>query len=226
MPLREDPDRLFLDVGHGGTDRWLLLESPETIDFVEEVTLALQRRSVRPALDGREVDRLGPLIEAALRKPVTRPVFDRRPVGLRFEFPRRPVIGGRETAEMSATVRGAYFIVTELATKTVRRVMATMLSPADRALLRGTVVYLDRFGHIVDWLIPDVVEWLGVALDLVQNGNGSKALLLPAAGAALSDGRYRLDLRIARPWFETLAPRGPDNTYLDQAGFEFDIVPA
>ena len=67
MPLREDPDRLFLDVGQSGTDRWLLLESPEPIDFVAEVRLALQRRSTHPALDGHDIARLGPLIEAALR---------------------------------------------------------------------------------------------------------------------------------------------------------------
>lgn len=227
MPLREDPDRLFLDVGHAGADRWLLLESPETIDFVEEVTLALQRRRVRPALDRRAVDRLGPLIAAALRKPVWRPVFGRQPAGLRVDLLRRPpAIGGRKTAAVSATVRGAYFIVTDLRTQAVRRVMATMLSADDRALLSGTVVFLNALGDIVDWEIPEIVEWLGVPVEVIQNGHGTKALLLPAASTVLSDGRYRFDLRIARPWFETLAPRGPDNTYLDQARLEFDIVAA
>jgi hypothetical protein len=223
MPLREDPDRLFLDIGQSGTDRWLLLESPEPIDLVAEVRLALQRRSTHPALDGHDIARLGPLIEAALRKPVKRPVFERLPKGLRFQWPQRHGPGTRETAAFKVTVKGAYFMVTDLATDAVRRVLATSLSAADRAALHGTLIDLDTFGHIVAWDIPDEVEWVDVAVDAIQNGKGNKALLLPGAGIALLDGPHRLDLRIARAWFETLAPQAADNSYLDQAAFEFNI---
>jgi len=223
MPLREDPDRLFLDIGQSGTDRWLLLESPEPIDFVAEVRLALRRRSTHPALDVHDIARLGPLIEAALHKPVKRPVFERLPKGLRFQWPQRHGPGTRETAAFKVSVKGAYFMVTDLATDAVRRVPATSLSAADRAALHGTLIYLDTFGHIVAWDIPDEVEWVDVGVDAIQNGKGNKAILLPGAGMALLDGPHRLDLRIARSWFETLAPQAADNSYLDQAEFEFNI---
>ena len=44
------------------------------------------------------------------------------------------------------------------------------------------LIYLDAFGHIVAWDIPDEVEWVGVPVDVIQNGNGTKAMLLPRAG--------------------------------------------
>ena len=223
IPLREDPDRLFLDIGQSGTDRWLLIESPEPIDFVAEVRLALQRRSTHPTLDGHETVRLGPLIEAALHKPVWRPVFVRLPKGLGFEWPQRRGLGGREMAAFKVGIQGAFFVVTDLATRVVRRVLATSLSQADRASLHGTLVYLDKFGHIVAWDIPDEVEWVDVVVDVIQNGNGTKALLLPGAGVDLLDGPHRLDLRITRSWFETLAPQGTDNSYIDQAEIVFNI---
>lgn len=217
MPLREDPDRLFLDVGESGTDRWMLLESPEPIDFVAEVTLALQRRTVHPALDAHDQARLGPLVEAALHKPVKRPVFGRAPAGLRFSLPTRRGFGTRETAAFKVTVKGAFFVVVTLATNATRRVVATSLSADDRALLHGVVIYLDALGHIVAWDIPDAVAWPDVGVDLIQNGSATKALLLPRAGAPLQDGAHRLQLRIVRPWFETLDAQSADNTYLDQA---------
>lgn len=223
MPLREDPERLHLDIGESDSDRWLLLESPEPIDFVAEVTLTLQRRSVHPRLDARDLARLGPLVEAALSRPVKRPLFPRTPAGLRFEFPGRVGLDTREKVAFKVTVRGAYFLVTMLSTNATRRVLATSLSAADRAALTGVTIGLDAQGHIVAWDVPDVVEWLDVAFDLIQNGDATKALMLPRAAVKLPDGRHRLDLRIARPWFETLAPQGAGNTYLDQAGFEFSV---
>jgi hypothetical protein len=114
-------------------------------------------------------------------------------------------------------------MVTDLATDAVRRVLATSLSATDRVALHGTLIYLDTVGHIVAWEIPDEVEWVGVGVDTIQNGNGTKALLLPGAGVALLDGSYRLDLRIARSWFETLAPQGTDNSYIDQAELVFNF---
>ncbi len=223
MPLREDPDRVFLDVGQSDGDRWLLLESPEPIDFVEEVTFTLKRRVVHPTLEPRDIARLIPLIEAALHKPSKHPLFAPLPKGLGFRWRRRPGFGPKRAAAFMATVSGNSFVIIELATRTRRQLLATSLSASDRAALNGTRLYLDVFGHIIDWHIPDVIDWVNVSVDAIQNSSGTKALLLP--DAPLVEGRYRFELNLKRPWFETLSAPDSSNTYLDQASFEFTIGP-
>lgn len=232
MPLREDPDRLFLDVGESGTERWLLFESPEPIDFVEEVSISMQLRSSTPQLGRAETRRLGPLIEEALRAARSRRLFDLRPQGLLPALPPRPAaFPGRpfpiedvpRTAAFMVGFEGANMLVTDLSTNATRKIRASSLVAADRALLQGISLYLDRFGHIVAWHIPDVTAWNDVAFALIQNGTATKALLLPGATGALADGHYRFEFAIRRPWFETLDPEGPDNTYLDHATLEFNV---
>ncbi|MDP5218554.1 hypothetical protein Q5Y75_15100 [Ruegeria sp. 2205SS24-7] len=87
QPLRETTDRLHLDVATNGSDRWLLLESPEPMDFVEEISLSLQRRVViRTPIDfdlgGRLRDSIATIFD---RLPFARPPVIRPP--RRFDLP-------------------------------------------------------------------------------------------------------------------------------------------
>ena len=90
QPLREAPDRLHLDVTANGSDRWLVLESSEPMDFTEETRVVLKRRIVtRPPFDldlGRRIrDALGPVFGL--------PGFPRPPSP---GFPRPPLPDFRE----------------------------------------------------------------------------------------------------------------------------------
>lgn len=227
LPLREDPARLHATVASSASDRWFLLESPEPIDFVEEVDLAVERRVVRPGLSPADRARLGDLIESAIRDagtgttpfpPLPKPLGVRARIlsgGVRWPGDR---IVERKTA-FTAALEGRYLVVTEIATRTQRRVRATGFTAADRDLLRDVTVDLNRGLRIVRWHVPDAVEWVVQPVSIIQNADATKALVLPQ-GAPLPDGTYRLSFAIARHWFATTEPAGPENTYLDEGAID------
>ena len=226
LPLLEDPERLHVTVASGTSDRWFLLESPEPIDFVEEVELELERRVTRPVLSNADRGRLGELIEAAIRGSGTGPrsfpgLPDPMVVRARLRpgaFPlgtRRP--GNRlvdRKVAFTARLVGRHLEVTEVDTGTARRIRPTAFTAADRELLRNVVVDLNRALDIVRWHVPDIVDWIAEPVSIIQNAESTKALVLPH-GAPLSDGTYRLSFAITRRWFETTEPASPDNTYLE-----------
>ncbi len=235
MPLLEDPDRLHVTAANAASDRWLLLESPEPIDFVEEVQLTLERRTIRPGLSPEDRARLGAMIEATIRGGGTGPspfpwiperigAQARVPVNVRALDRRWP--GWPPPVEkfaFSATLVGRDLEVTERATGEVRRVRATAFNAADRELLRDVFVDLNRLLEIVRWREPNPVEWVAQPAAIIQNAEATKALVLPD-GAPLSDGTYRMSFSITRRWFETTDPLGPDNAYLERAELGLDIA--
>jgi hypothetical protein len=227
LPLREDATRLHVTLASSAGDRWFLLESPEPIDFTEEVELRVERRVVRPGLSPADRERLGALIEAAIRDaagPGT-PFFPHlpKPAGVRA----RLLAGGVRWSEgpildrsvaFTATLEGRYLAVTEVATGTQRKVRATGFTAADRDLLRDVTVDLNRALRIVRWHVPETVDWVVQPVSILQNAEAKAALVLPHA--PLPDGTYRLSFAISRPWFATTELPGPTNTYLDEGAID------
>ncbi|MEU1520113.1 hypothetical protein ABZ490_49770 [Streptomyces sp. NPDC005811] len=224
VPLREDSDRLHITLMSGGTDRWLLLESPEPMDFTEEITLRLLRREVHEALTAADKARLGPLIEAALQIPPTGP---QRPAGWatgarRLVIPTRSFgildgPGARKSV-YRASLDGKFLTVVELATGATARFKAPALTPADRALLQDVFVVLNGALRIIAWQVPTSTEWIPETATVLQDAPALHTLVLPAT--SLASGVYRLDLSLTRRWFDTTDPLGPDNAYLDEASVE------
>ena len=219
VPLREDADRVHLTCVSGGTDRWLLLETPEPMDFTEEIELTLSRQVVHGTIGPADQARLGALIEAALQSPPTRfPLPDRFGVR-RFIVPERFVgildAPGARKAAFRARLDGKFLVVENLASHAETRVRAPALSPADRELLAGVTVDLNALLHIIAWHTPTWIEWVPQPVTVIQNAPATHALILPAS--PLPDGSYRLGMSITRRWFDTIDPVGPDNAYLDDA---------
>ena len=229
LPLLEDPVRLHLTLASSASDRWFLLESPEPLDFVEEVELRLERRVTHPGLSLLDRERLGELIERAIRDAANGPgpfPLPDAPIGVRARV-RGAGLGilyrfGDRRVAFTARLGTRHLIVTEVATGIERNVRVQGLTAADRELLRGVSVDLNRALDIVRWHVPTIVEWVAQPMSLIQNADATKALVLPQS--TLSDGAYRLSFAITRPWFETTEPTGPDNTYLDDAEVLLDIV--
>ena len=231
VPLLEDPDGLHVTVASSGTERWLLLESPEPIDFVEEVELRMERRVTRPGLSLFDRERLGALIERAIRDAATGPgpfPLPITPTGVRPHIlpgdgPQIRPRAGEARVAFTARLEKRFLVVTEVATGVQHSVRVRGLTAADRELLRGVTVDLNRALEIVRWHVPDTVAWVAQPLSIIQNADATKALVLPQ-GAPVSDGTYRLSFAITRHWFETIAPPGPDNTYIDDGEILFDLV--
>ncbi len=224
VPLREDADRVHITCVAGASDRWLLLETPEPLDFTEEIELTLERMVTHPGIDLADRTRLGALVEAALQAP-------RRPEGsLPFPLPgatgvRRLIVsdrfggildapGARKVA-FTARLDGKFLAVTNLTTNVVARIKAPALSLADRQLLAGATVDLNTSLRIIRWHVPTWTTWEPHPCAIVQNAPATHALVLP--DSPLSDGEYRIGMRITRRWFDTVDPVGPDNAYLDEA---------
>jgi hypothetical protein len=226
VPLREDPDRVHLTGVSGGTDRWLLLETPEPMDFSKEITLALSRRVVHAGIDPADRARLGTLIEAALHAPRTRfPLPGRRgirrlivPTGFRGILD-QPL--ARKVA-FRVWLDGKFLVVENLAIRAQTRVKAPLLSATDRALLVDVKVDLNSALHIIAWHAPSRVEWVPLPLAIIQNAPATHALILPST--PLPDGSYRLQMNIVRRWFDTIDPVGPENAYIDDATIDLAIT--
>ncbi|MBB1512782.1 hypothetical protein H5399_09225 [Tessaracoccus sp. MC1627] len=63
------------------------------------------------------------------------------------------------------------------------------------------------------------VSWVDQECAVIQKAPATQALILPLG--ALPDGDHRLEMSIARPWFDTLDAIGPGNAYLDDSTIEF-----
>lgn len=231
LPLLEDPTGLHVTAASSASDRWFLLESPEPIDFVEEVELRMERRVTRPGLSLFDQARLGALLERAIRDAATGPgpfPLPITPIGvLAHALPGdrpwiRDPIGVAKIA-FTARLEKRYLVVTEVATGVQYPVRVQGLTVADRELLRDVTVDISRALKIVRWHVGEIVEWVAQPVSIIQNADATKALVLPQ-GAPLSDGTYRLSFAMTRPWFETIEPTGPENTYLDEGEILFELV--
>jgi hypothetical protein len=231
VPLLEDPTGLHVTAASSASDRWFLIESPEPIDFVEEVELRMERRVTRPGLSLFDRERLGALLERALRDAATGPgpfPLPITPTGVRPHIlpgdrpPIRPRAGEARIA-FTARLEKRFLMVTEVATGVQHPVRVQGLTAADRELLRGVTVDISRTLEIVRWHVPDTVAWVAQPVSIIQNADATKALMLPQ-GAPLSDGTYRLSFAMTRHWFETIEPTGPENTYIDDGEILFELV--
>lgn len=251
LPLREDPSRLHLELAESGTDRWLLLESPEPIDLVVETRVRLRRRvATRPidrGLEKRLRDALSEFFTPRIVIPPRpiRPVLD-RPFTIRRDIARpiprdTAVLGdlGRDlvatTTQISPSlpIRDAdaflsveffrnRFLITLLKTEQMVTRPAAGLSRAEARALTGVVLFFDRAGLLVDWRFnDDAREWQAIGTVTIQSGDATKALLMPHSTGALPAGDYRIDFDITRKWFDTLAPLGHDNAYIRTASLPF-----
>ena len=228
VPLREDADRLHVTCMNAGTDRWILLESLEPMDFTEEITVRVTRRVENPVVGPADRARIGALIEAALQTPTPWPfpLPGREPIGVRRLIgadPFRWIMDGPDTRKASYRLRleGKFLLVTDLRTHTESRVRAPALSREDRELLAETSWTLNAQLRIIGWHVPEHVSWVDQECAVIQNAPATHALIVPLG--TLPDGDYRLELSIARPWFDSLDPIGPGNAYLDDATIEFTI---
>ena len=231
-PLREDPTKVHLTCMTSPTDRWLLLETPEPMDFAEEIHASLTLQVVLPTLTDADRARIGALIEGALAEP--RPPWPPWPLPIRPD--RAGVRGlvvpvtltgildapGARKPAYSVRLSGKSLVVTDLSTRKVTRVRAPIFSPEDRTLLIDVTVYLNASLQVIRWRTPNVVQWMPQAITIVQNGPATHTLLLPTS--ALPDGTYRLSMTLTRPWFDTTDPVGPDNAYLEDATIDFHLT--
>ncbi len=231
LPLLEDPARLHVTMASAASDRWFLLESPEPIDFVQETTLRMERRVVRPTLAPADRARLGALIERVLRDAATGPgPFPPRalPIGVRALVPGNirwndDRLGARRRVAFTAQLVDRFLVVVELHTGVQRKLRFPAISAEDRELLRDVTADLDRDFAIIGWHVGEIVEWVPQSITVVQNADATKALVLPL-GAPLADGTYRMSLAITRRWFESLEPTGPGNSYFDEAEMLIEVV--
>ncbi len=245
VPLREAPERVHLDLATAGADRWFVLESPEPIDLVEEVTLDMRRRVPLPPIDPALVAKvraaLADLFQPGpLPLPPTHPPLDptRRPapsplvrdaerLGPRAKaaltgrqpLNPRPIPGARPF--ISVELVGTRFVITLLTTHATTTRPATGFTRAEILALRGVTLFFDRAGRLVDWTRPDDAEWRAVGLTTIQNADGTHVLLFPQGG--LPSGDYRLQFEITRRWFETTAPISADNAYQDETTLTFSV---
>lgn len=233
MPLREDPVRVHLDVATHDADRWLLLESPEPMDFTEEIRLQLFRRVVRrppirPGLWEHIFDSIRDVFEPMT--PFQPPIRDPHllgPLGRRLTEPTHRIeIAPSDSDDEAFTVRirdRRIEIRDERTGRTTRR-RIPLMSPIERSRLFDTDLHFDRWGRLIDWLHPSIVEWQLVDVLPLQNGDATKALLLPESVGAFPNGSWRLDLHLERKWFDTTDPIGPGNAYIADATLPFIIV--
>lgn len=240
MPLREAPESLHLDVVSSGLDRWLILESPEPMDYTEEISLSLKRRVVaRPPfslnLVRRIRDALGNTftLSGRVRLPLPEPrrngIFSRRLIKASPPLRLTPVRS--DAAIVSVRFEKEQLVVTNLLvvinSRERRRTSvfpAPMLSAAERKLLENVTLIFNKNGTLVDWLADDLVEWKGTAVHVIQNAEMTKALLLPSAPGVLPNGQWRLEFSLVRKWFDTSDPIGSTNAYLADAILPFPIV--
>ncbi|MEM9549684.1 MAG: hypothetical protein AAGA05_00830 [Pseudomonadota bacterium] len=248
VPLREDPDRLHVDLAENGGDRWLVLESSEPIDFVEETDVSLRHRipvapidhpllqrlqeALRKYFDPR-ADLLTPLKPFRIRPPFDTPF--RRPTPMLGPLGRtvldRPKVdpitvvpGARETAHLSVRLAKRRFVITLLETGEMENEPISGATQNELRQLMGVELFFDRFGRLVDWERDDDSEWHPIRLRIIQNGDATKALLLTRQSGELPAGSYRLSFEIMRRWFATTAPPGPGNAYIRDAEIEFQIM--
>lgn len=234
MPLQEDPARLNIEVGANGADRWIVLESPEPIDFVEEVTVRLERKVPLPPIDERYVEMFLRITQQELGDdiPIMRPprrgpretLLDR----IGAEDP-PSLLGGiwpqpRAKAVLTVALDGNDLVVTAVRSDKVRRIpLSTPIPRRIRSRIEGLTLEFDTEGQLAGWTSLDGSDWQKVDVTPIQNADATKTFILPTSAAVLVDGCYRATFTMSRRWFATISPTSSENTYLDEAETVFLI---
>lgn len=230
-PLREDPDRLHAVICGHDSDRWILLESPEPMDFTEEIALSLKKRSVwRPPfwrdLGIRLRDEIIDLIEPRIPFRRTRelPGGFRQPgegIGreMRTRLRRR---GKMASHEIIVTIDRGRMIITDVETGRKLTRPLPRLTSIERAEIANVNLRFNHWGDLIDWWNPERVFWQERDSLVIQNGTATKAIIIPKGSNALASGMWRLDFSLTRRWFQTIDPVGPINAYIAEATIPFE----
>jgi hypothetical protein len=282
LPLKDDVTQFELSrLVDGAQTRALLIESPEPLDFSEEVELTLiHREHVGPPPPGGVLPPLGPVIaphltlpEALARVPLSPPHAGPGPTGPGHPGPIHPGPGlppideAILDAEMlgddirlrlhPAFAGGGTLSVVLVAPEPPRRLYRGPVIPplvagkpaTMRAEPLGPLPHPPPGSELpaalggaepgtVLLVTNDLVRVLGrgrlqpadvdveVPVQVLQNGDGRRALIIPLAGSAataLSPGSHRLTFRLTRRRWQTTDPEDDLNTYAREATIALDL---
>jgi hypothetical protein len=237
LPLRDEVKKVELSRYGSPAAQLLFLESPEPLDFTEEIAVGLVRRVVHVAprdpsilrdalvhrIPGVDPGELLPFVHGAVKVddslfvPLGQPtphIAERVADGVRLYKPGRTIGDHLETVLSDHVVAGSG---------------STLLSPQLLGLQPGELAILspdlrDVIGRLPPLAAPGRGDtWEDVALQVLQDGSGRRALLVPVAGPVgpaggaapitLAPGLYRLRLALDRARFATTAPPDDVNRY-------------
>jgi hypothetical protein len=235
--LRETVDRVHLTtLRHTSALMWLL-ESPEPMDFVEEIRLRLERevpvtRASRSAIEDL-LDRarravpfpLDPLNPAPTPAPVLpRRIAELLGAGRALQAPGPSVwawaprgLGqGHFEVAVERVAGSLQATVIENRTGHSARVPAHALPAELLARLEGARVQVGPGGAIWDFRLPSTRRE-NVTLQVVQNATSLKALVVPLRGGLPyhpGGGRYELEFEMVRRRWSTSDPPDDVNSYI------------
>lgn len=232
-PLREETDRLHIQVFQHEDDRWLLLESPEPIDLVKEVKINVFKQfkiqSENPSISSALQEQLKEIVRRARipRMPANRfrpldiqrrRLLERNPFNRSMTTPRRRT----ETANLYVLFEeGQIKLIDQSSGSIVTEELRYGIEISEELLSKEYSI--DRWGRIRDLVQGAQYEWRSIGLLDIQNHDATAILLFPRSSAGFAAGRYRLDFRIERNWFDTDQLPGADNSYIDTVSREFNV---
>lgn len=249
LPLRTDLAGLSIGAVRdaAGATTALLLESPEPLDFTEEVSARLTRRvgvwtpyhrgdlgdiglsEHLRALDGAVVETLTPLPPEPL--PVTVTAIGRHPEGVRVDL--ASTAGGLRTGQPVSVARAGaagdaprFFAGTiaradgTTATLVAREIAAHDADGTLAELLEPHTTAVGVAGHVAQlghWVYHDEP----VPIQILQDRDGLRALFVPVtagAAVALTAGDHHLTLELDRERYATTAAADATSRYAASAG--------
>lgn len=246
LPLKQEVASLEVSRFEvGGRSALLLLESPEPLDFTEEVTVRLERRDLvstgpgskhhpphgdvhqrhAPAAEGpmiRSVMRVGEGIHVELDSDA--PDWARRAlVFLEKVAPRhlRAYSGLGEQFDATSPTLVRARATDELLTSSGGP--STFVSAELESLPEGTIVAVTAdFKRVLSKFNAASYTYVPVDVRVLQDGQGRRALILPFSGGSplgLKSGTYRITLVIDRARWSTTDPPDDTNRYRREASF-------
>lgn len=238
----------------GGRTEALLVESPEPLDFTEEIAVSASRRQRTGSLPPHRHDPIGPagtvrerLIAAALR-PSLEPTRGRRPgidatildadvVGDALQLSLHPALAGAGMLAVAAVddagrpqlFRGRVrpgLTSTSPAILPAAHVGAlpalpphSELAPSLQGAPAGTILLASADLALLlgrHRLQPAEVD-VDVPVEVIQSGDGRRALVVTASGEAFAAGTHRLRFALVRRRWDTTDPADELNTCSGEA---------
>lgn len=225
LPQRETVERVHLTEVRAGSDRWFLFESPEPMDFVEEIDVVFER--FQPGSPG-----LPPIREQlSPRELLLRPVLPALPIGQSIPLSPRPTPPPPfERGELPADriVNLPRAISPALLAALAKPRVAKPSVPAATTNTTRTISPVAARNPRRDLLsrvdIPPTraASWASQPVLVIQNALATKALIIPTGSLAL--GRHRLRLALTRRWIHSDDPPAPETAYMREARIEFELV--
>jgi hypothetical protein len=228
LALRAEPDRTgFAVYGEGGAAAMIVLETPEALDFTEEITLTIAHvtyRVTRPTLPGDSV--------FADRFALTDLPGSRRGLrdlgGVLSRLDEVTVDDDDRTVEVMAIDGRARARVRDVNSGSGAAdgdVHTVLVHGIDRDLRVGDRLVLDA-DDIFTGVVLERVE-TPVDVRVLQNGSADKVLIVPVDGAGaattLSVGQYLLRFRIERRRWTTTDAADSLNSYLRETTLTLSV---